>query len=71
MKIRTFLFSYNYEGVQYSLEIPAHSILEARARLNSMCYAQYDGELMCKIPAIAGAGIFVRLLTWFKNQAGI
>jgi hypothetical protein len=66
-KLRTFLFSYNYEGAQYSFEIPAYSLDEAKARLSRITFAKYDGELMCKIPAVAGAGIFVRILTWLKN----
>ena len=66
--IKTHLFSYNYEGSEYSLEIPAYSIQEAKERLSRMMYARYDGELVTVIPALPTAGIFVRLLTLVHNR---
>ena len=68
-KLRVFLFSYSHAGSQYSLEIPAYTAEEARERVAKLAYAKYDGELAYKIPAITGASVFVRLLTWFKNKA--
>lgn len=67
-ELKTYLFSYHYRGAWYSLEIPACSEEEAKDRLIAVAKAQYDGELMYSIPAyLPGAGIFARLVTWFKN----
>lgn len=65
--LKTFLFSYNYDGAQYSFEIPAYTLEEAKGRLSRLTFAKYDGELMCKIPAVAGVSIIVRLLAWLNN----
>jgi len=67
-ELKTHLFSYNYEGSQYSLEIPAHSEEEAKSRLTRMVYANYDGELVATVPAMPVSGIFVRLVTWLRNR---
>ena len=66
--LKTHLFSYNYEGSQYSFEIPAYSAHEAKKRLSRIMRADYDGELVAKIPALPSSGIFVRLYTFFKNK---
>lgn len=65
--IKTHLFSYNYEGAQYSLEIPASSPQEAKERLSRMAFAQYDGEFVAQIPASSPARIFASMLTWTRN----
>lgn len=65
--IKTYLFSYNYNGSQYSLEIPAETLEEAKDRLSVMSFAKYDGELVAKIPAQPSAGIFVRIITFMRN----
>ena len=67
--IKIHLFSYNYEGAEYSLEIPANSVQEAKERLSKMTFARYDGELVTKIPATPGTGVLVRLVTWLRNRA--
>ncbi len=67
-KLKNFLFSYNYDGSQYSIEIPAYNAEEARERISRITFAKYDGELADKIPALVGAGVLVRLLTWLKNR---
>lgn len=67
--MKVFLFSYNYEGAQYSLEIPASSAEEAKQRLSRIAFAQYDGELAQVIPATPGAGLLVRLVTWLRNRS--
>lgn len=68
--LKVFLFSYNYEGAQYSLEIPANDAEEAKQRLSRMAFAKYDGELKHKIPTAPGAGVSVRLITWLRNRIG-
>ena len=66
--IKTHLFSYSYEGSEYSLEIPANSVQEAKERLSRMTFARYDGELVTVIPALPTTGMFVRLYTWTRNR---
>ena len=66
--VKTYLFSYNYQGSDYSLEIPACSIDEAKERLSRMVYANYDGELVAKIPALPSTGIIIRLVTFIRNS---
>lgn len=61
----THLFSYRYDGSEWSLEIPAKSAREAKERLGALTFARYDGELIAKVPV--GAGPFVRLATWIRN----
>lgn len=66
--IRMYLFSYNYQGSEYSLEIPANSLEEAKGRLSQMVFAQYDGELVAKVPANSSSGILVNLAVWIRNR---
>ena len=66
--IKTHLFTYNYEGAEYCLEIPANSLQEAKDRLSRMTFAKYDGELVSKIPAIPTAGLFVKFMASIRNR---
>lgn len=66
--MKVFLFSYNFEGAQYSLEIPAQDAEEAKHRLSRMTFAKYDGELVQSCPAPPGTGILLRLITWIRNS---
>jgi hypothetical protein len=47
--MKTFLFTYRYEGDSYSLEIPADTLAEAKGRLSAMAFARYDGELKATV----------------------
>jgi hypothetical protein len=47
--MKTFLFTYRYEGADYSLEIPAATLAEAKGRLSAMGFARYDGELKAQV----------------------
>lgn len=64
-EFRNYLVSYNYEGAQWSLEIQATSMADAKARLGRLAFGAVDGELMATVPAVAGP--FVRLLTAARN----
>ena len=64
-EFRTYLVSYNYEGAQWSLELRATSMADAKARLGRLAFGTVDGELMATVPVIAGP--FVRLLTAVRN----
>ena len=64
-EFRTFLVSYNYEGAQWSLEIKATSMADAKARLGRLAFGTVDGELVATVPAVAG--LLVRLFTAARN----
>ena len=42
---RLYLFSYDFQGSRWSIEIPAKSAAEAQFRLAQMATAKYDGEV--------------------------
>ncbi len=68
-KYETYLFSYHHDGREWSFDIKAKSMDDARDRVRKLPMARYDGVLVAKIPAgLAGAGWFVRLWCWLRNQ---
>lgn len=68
---QTYLFSYSHEGSQCVLEIRADSADDAKRRVARLQYAQYDGELMAKVPVNrVSAGIFqpfLNFLIWLVS----
>jgi len=67
--MKKYLFSYNYKGDKYSLEIPANTIEEARGRLSRMAFARYDGEVIMEIPSLPGSGFLISILYHFPEVA--
>lgn len=63
--LRTYLFTYRYDGAEWSMEIVAQSAREVKERIGALTLAQYDGELIVKVPALAGP--LARLAVWLKN----
>jgi len=67
-ELNNYLFQYHYEGGTYSFTIPAFTRKEAEARkqlmANGVLFGDHAHEISGSIP---GAGIYVRLLTWWKN----
>lgn len=59
---RVYLFSYDFRGARWSLEIPAESAAEAQLRLESMARAQLDGEVKLKVGVPSGP--FARVTNW-------
>lgn len=49
-KFRGYLFSYRFEGSEYSFKVPALNAAEAKARHSAMGLARYDGEIFATIP---------------------
>ena len=49
--MKTYLFSYNYQGAECVFEIRADSTEDAKRRVARIQYATFDGELVAKIPA--------------------
>lgn len=66
-KLDNFLYQYHYNGGTYSFKIPAYSKQEADDRKKLMSGAAYLGHNCHSIPAIPGAGLYVRLVCWWKN----
>ena len=67
-KLKIHLFSYQFQGAEYSFEIPASTIQEAKERLSRMAFATYNGEVIAKIPAIPSTGLLTRALTNVRNR---
>jgi hypothetical protein len=64
-KLKTYLFSYEHEGMTWTVEVPATSSEDARARLQKYPDAKYEGLQVRKLPA--QFDIFVRLYFWLRD----
>lgn len=62
---KTYVLTYRHDGAEWTLELPAKSWDDARRRINSLCFARIDGELVQRIPA--SVGWFVPLVVWIRN----
>jgi hypothetical protein len=62
---QTHLFTYRHDGAEWTLEIKAQDIRDAKERVKALTFARYDGELIAKIPA--GAGPLARAAVWVRN----
>lgn len=63
-----FCCSYQFDGDQYSLIIPARDAAEAARRLRAIgMTASVDGELYERIPVFPGSGLYVRAKTALFN----
>lgn len=64
-----YLFSYRYQGSEYSVVIPADTLDEAKGRMEAIGKNHvYDGELYAEIPVyVPFSGLFSRLYVWFRN----
>ena len=51
---KVYLFSYEFHGSRWNLEIPAKSVAEAQLRLSKMAEAKLDGTVQLKIGIPAG-----------------
>ena len=65
---KNYLFTYSYDNDQYSLEIPANSLDEAKRKLARMTFAQYEGELIVNAQALPTTGVIVKIYTWIMNK---
>ena len=64
-QFKTFLFSYRHDGGEWSFEIQAKNEHDAKARVASLYFARYDGELVAKLPVAAGS--FARFYVMVRN----
>jgi len=63
----TWLFSYNFEGKQWSMEVVARDHDEAKRRLDAAAaWGKLDGELIASVPLSRG-GFLVPLVVWVRN----
>ena len=67
---RLYLFSYDFQGSRWSLEIPAKSAAEAQFRLAKMAAADYDGEvhMTIRIPTGPIERLLARLGLWRSSS---
>jgi len=61
------LFTYSHDGARWTVEIPARSAEDARARLGKLAWATYDGVLVAKMPV--APNWLVRWLGGLKTSA--
>jgi hypothetical protein len=61
----THLFSYRFNGRQFTVDIVATDAAEARERLKALAWAKYDGVLVARVPS--RAGLFARLAVVVRN----
>ncbi len=66
MSDRKFLFDYRHEGETYCVDIVARDPVEAKAKLQAMSWATYQGEIFATIP-IPGGRWLAKLFGWGKS----
>ena len=66
IQLKTFVVSYQHEGVNLALHVKGASEQDARARLSKLGYGQIDGELVATIPAVQ-SGRIAKPLVWLRN----
>ncbi|MGV1013712.1 MAG: hypothetical protein ACOYB4_01935 [Methyloceanibacter sp.] len=64
-KYDTHLFSYRFDGREYTIDIVAKDADEAKDRLKALAWAKYDGVLVARIPR--GLGILARISVAVRN----
>jgi hypothetical protein len=64
-KYATHLFSYRFNGREFTIDIVARDEAEAKERLKALAFARYDGELIARVPQ--SAGFLARLKVALRN----
>jgi hypothetical protein len=62
---KTHLFTYRHDGAEWTLEIKARDIYDAKDRLKALPFARYDGELITKVPTSLGP--LMQMAVWLRN----
>lgn len=52
--MKRFLVSYRHDGGQWTLELPATDLDDARHRLSQLALARLDGEIIAVVPGAFG-----------------
>jgi len=64
---KRYMFDYRFDGSEYSIDIFARSLDEAKAKLNALNFARYRGEVKAVIP-IPSAGLIGRIVErWLRR----
>ncbi|MGE5535834.1 MAG: hypothetical protein ACM3W7_09985 [Acidobacteriota bacterium] len=61
----TFLFTYRHDGAEWTLEVKARDLSDAKERLKALPFARYDGELIAKVPVSLGP--LMKVAVWLRN----
>lgn len=64
----THLFSYQFDGGSWTIDIRARDADEAQRRLKALAWATYDGVLVARVP-VPAAGPLTRLANRLRNVA--
>lgn len=62
----THIFSYQFNGRDYTVDIVALDEGEAKERLKALAFARYDGELVARIPR--ELGMLTQTATTLRNS---
>jgi hypothetical protein len=62
---QTYLFTYRHDGAEWTLEIKARDVRDAKERLRALSFARYDGELIAKVPVSLGP--LMKMAVWLRN----
>lgn len=65
--VNRYLFEYRHEGAEWALEVRARDLDDAKARLRTLPFAQYRGEVVTS-GYIPGSGVIARLRGIFRNR---
>lgn len=62
--VNRYLFEYRHEGAEWALEVRARDLDDAKARLRTLPFAQYRGEVVASghIPGSGLLGLLSRIL---------
>jgi hypothetical protein len=64
-QFQTYLFTYRHDDAEWTLEIKARNVHDAKARLKALPFARLDGELVAKVPLSLGP--LAKLAVWLRN----
>ncbi len=62
----THVFSYRFEGREFTVDIIAKNEAEAKSRLKALAFARYDGRVVARMPIEVGP--FVRIAVFLRNS---
>ena len=65
--VNRYLFEYRHEGAEWALEVRARELDDAKARLRTLPFAQYRGEVVAS-GDIPGSGFLGRLGRLLRNR---
>ena len=63
---RSYLFEYRHDDAVWAIEIMATSPEDAKERIKSLAWANYQGEIAAKVP-VSGGSIIQRIASWFSR----